>query len=87
MEDVDVSESYLAFGGQCAFALSLGAGSTAPEGKPEFALVRDGRTYVFSGAVPKALFRWIPGSAMRARRNWVKARRGTRARHRASSSV
>ncbi|MBO9706163.1 MAG: hypothetical protein J7474_11735 [Arthrobacter sp.] len=82
-----MSESYLAFGGKCAFALSLGAGSTAPEGKPEFTLERDGKTYVFSGAVPRALFRWIPGSAVRARRSWVKARLGARARHRASSSV
>ncbi|PSS44821.1 hypothetical protein C6401_06095 [Arthrobacter woluwensis] len=82
-----MSESYLAFGGKCAFALSLGAGSTAPEGKPEFALERDGKTYVFSGAVPRALFRVLPGSATRARKNWMKARRGARARHRASSSA
>ncbi|WFR82873.1 hypothetical protein [Arthrobacter sp. Y-9] len=82
-----MSESYLAFGGKCAFALSLGAGSTAPEGKPEFTLERDGKTYVFSGAVPMALFRWIPGSAVRARKSWMKARRGARGRRRASSSV
>ncbi|MFJ3956876.1 hypothetical protein [Arthrobacter sp. NPDC090010] len=70
-----MSDSYLAFDGKCAFSLSLGGSSRAPEGKPECALTRDGRTYIFAGAVPKALFQWIPGSAARARRNWVKTLR------------
>ncbi|WP_422935389.1 hypothetical protein [Sinomonas sp. P47F7] len=59
------------FDGKCAFALSVGPAAKAPEGKPEHILVRDGKTYVFSAAVPKWLFQIIPGSADRAQKNWA----------------
>lgn len=57
------------FGGQCAFGVAF-AGAKAPAGKPQHTLVKDGRTYVFSAAVPKLLFQLIPGSAERAQRKW-----------------
>lgn len=59
------------FGGTCAFALSLGPADRAPRGKPGCTLERDGHTYVFAGAVPRFLFRVLPGSAERAERHWA----------------
>jgi len=61
------------FDGKCAFATSLGPPSKAPRGKPKHTLEVDGKTYVFFGAVPKLLFRLIPGSAERAEAHWAKA--------------
>lgn len=64
----------LEFDGKCAFAVSVGGPSRAPAANPRFTLAKDGKTYGFSGAVPRALFRIIPGSAVRAQRAWVSAR-------------
>ena len=61
-----------AFDGKCAFALSMGPADKAPQGKPEYALERDGQTYLFMGAVPRFLFTVIPGSAKRAQEHWAK---------------
>lgn len=61
----------LAYDGQCAFALSLGPAEKAPAGRSDCTLVRDGRTYAFAGAVPRALFRMVSGSAARADRHWA----------------
>lgn len=58
------------FDGRCAFALSLGPAEKAPLGNPDCTLDVDGRTLVFVGAVPRFLFRLIPGSAERAKRHW-----------------
>ncbi|WP_116205280.1 hypothetical protein [Amycolatopsis circi] len=59
------------FDGKCAFALSLGPAGKAPAGKAQHALEVDGKTYYFVGAVPKLLFRLIPGSRERAERRWA----------------
>ena len=60
------------FGGKCAFALSAGApAAKAPAGNPKHTLVVDGKTYVFKAAVPKLLFKLIPGSAERAQKKWA----------------
>ena len=62
------------FDGKCAFALSAGAGpDKAPAGNPKYTLTQDGTTYVFKAAVPRWLFKTIPGSAERARKRWAKA--------------
>ena len=51
------------FGGKCAFAVALGGPEKAPAGKAKYSLEQDGKTYYFSGAVPKMLFsfesRWL----------------------------
>ena len=59
------------FGGKCSFAMSLGGPARAPEGKPKYSLVKDGKTYYFMGAVPRLLFQLIPGSAARAQAHWT----------------
>ncbi|WP_300681465.1 hypothetical protein [Nocardioides sp.] len=60
----------IAFNGVCAFAVSVGGAAKAPEAKPQYTLTRDGVTYGFLGAVPRLLFRILPGSAERAQRYW-----------------
>lgn len=54
------------FDGKCAFAVSVGAPHKAPDAKPEYTLVKDGKTYGFLSPVPKFLFRILPGSTKRA---------------------
>ena len=66
-----MSESAPEFGGKCAFAMSVGSAAKAPDGKPKYSLVKDGKTYFFFGAVPKLLFQAIPGSAARAQAHWA----------------
>jgi hypothetical protein len=67
-----MTEQNVAFDGKCAFALSAGAGpDKAPAGDPKHALEVDGTTYLFKAAVPKLLFKAIPGSAARAQRKWA----------------
>ena len=58
------------FGGHCAFATSLGGPDKAPMGKPKYTLERDGKTYVFFGAVPMMIFKAMPGLAARAQAKW-----------------
>ena len=53
------------FGGKCAFAVGLGGPAKAPEGNPKYSLEQDGKTYYFSGAVPRWLFKAF-GLAKRA---------------------
>jgi YHS domain-containing protein len=66
-----MSETTPEFDGKCAFAVSMGS-AKAPDGKPAHSLVKNGHTYYFSAAVPKLLFRIIPGSEARARARWEK---------------
>ncbi|MER6126510.1 hypothetical protein ABT173_28625 [Streptomyces sp. NPDC001795] len=66
-------QSAAEFDGKCAFALSVGPAEKAPLGNPKHVLVKDGKTYVFAGAVPKWLFQIIPGSAARAHKHWASA--------------
>lgn len=63
------------FDGKCAFAVSVAGGERAPTGKSEHTVIRDGKTYVFVGAVPKLLVQLIPGSARRAQARWAAGRR------------
>ena len=51
--------------------MSVGSAAKAPDGKPKYSLVKDGKTYFFFGAVPKLLFQTIPGSAARAQAHWA----------------
>lgn len=61
------------FEGKCAFWVSVRPSRKAPPGRSWHILARGRRMYLFSGAVPKWLFRLIPGSAGRADRNWIRA--------------
>jgi hypothetical protein len=45
------------FGGKCAFAVAMGGPEKAPAGKAKYSLDQDGKTYYFSGAVPRMLFK------------------------------
>lgn len=68
-----MSSETIEFDNKCAFAVMVGGAAKAPEAKPAHSVSRDGKTFGFSGAVPKALFQVIPGSANRAQRAWAKA--------------
>lgn len=65
----------LAFDGKCAFAVSVGGVANAPSASLKHTLTKRGTTYGFFGAVPKMLFRIVPGSAARADRAWAAAQR------------
>ena len=58
------------FDGKCAFATSLGGPDKAPQGNARYRVERNGKTYVFVGAVPKFLFQALPGMEARAQRKW-----------------
>ena len=62
-----MSEQPFELGGKCAFGTALGGLDRAPVGNPRYTLDRNGRTYVFSGALPRFLFRTFNLEA-RARR-------------------
>lgn len=62
------------FDGKCAFGVGLAGADKAPAAKPAYTLVKDGKTYAFNGAVPRFLFKIIPGSAERAQRKWAAGR-------------
>ncbi|PSR65784.1 hypothetical protein C8258_21300 [Nocardia sp. MDA0666] len=64
------------FDGKCAFAVSAAGVERAPTGKSKHTVVEDGKTYVFGGAVPKLLFRLLPGSARRAQARWAAGQTG-----------
>ena len=68
-----MSNENLEFDGKCAFAMSVGGAKHAPDAKPRYTVTKNGKTYGFVGAVPKALFQLIPGSAERADAAWAKA--------------
>jgi len=59
----------VAFDGHCAFGVGL-MGASAPAGKPAHALQVDGKTYLFSGGLQKAIARMFPGVLRRAERKW-----------------
>lgn len=56
------------FGGQCAFALSVGKEGVA--GNPRHSTVEDGKRYVFANPVAKLLWQILPGRAKKAQANW-----------------
>jgi hypothetical protein len=55
------------FGGECAFAVSLGKSAKGKEG---CYAIRDGRTYLFLNPVARFLFRILPGRLQAAERHW-----------------
>lgn len=55
------------YDGQCAFAVSTG--KTHVKGG-KHALVKDGKTYLFSNIVAKILFRLLPGRIEKADKIW-----------------
>ena len=63
------NSSNAAFGGQCAFAVSLGKKDVMCNGKHY--IVRDGKKYHFSNPVAKFLWKVIPGSKQKADSNWL----------------
>ncbi|TCJ21728.1 hypothetical protein [Nocardioides jejuensis] len=67
-----MSNDQMAFDGKCAFAVSVGGATKAPDANPKYFVAKDGVTYGFLGIVPKVLFQLIPGSAKRADRLWAK---------------
>lgn len=56
------------YGGQCAFAVSLGKSDEPESGKHQ--LVQDGRTFYFKNPVAKALFKMF-NRADKADQNWA----------------
>lgn len=56
------------FGGECAFAVSLG--KKGVPGKPGVYTVRNGKKYLFSNPVAKFLWSILPGREEKARANW-----------------
>lgn len=68
-----MTDKTMAFGGKCAFAVSVGGHNKAPDANPKYFVEKRGTTYGFVGIVPKWLFQIIPGSAERADRAWAKA--------------
>jgi len=58
------------FGGKCAFATSLGGPEKAPEGKKQYTLTSDGKTYVFLGAFPRWAFKTFKLEAC-AQKKWA----------------
>jgi YHS domain-containing protein len=59
-------ESTPEFGGKCALGVGLGGPAKAPDGKAKYSLEKDGKTYIFSGAVPRLVFKTFPGLAAKA---------------------
>jgi len=55
------------FGGQCAFAVSVGKKS---EGKEKHKIVKNGKTYYFSNPIAKLLWKILPNSQRKAELNW-----------------
>lgn len=62
------SEPSPEFGGQCAFAVS--AGKKGVPGNEKYAVVRDGKKYLFSNPIAKLLWFIVPGSRKKADSNW-----------------
>lgn len=56
------------FGGQCAFAVSLGKKNVNGNGK--HFIVKDNKKYLFSNPVAKFLWNVIPGSRKKSESNW-----------------
>jgi hypothetical protein len=63
------SEPPTEFGGECAFAVSLGKKVVA--GNPRHSVIRDGKKYVFSNPVAKLLWSLLPGRREKAEANWA----------------
>lgn len=61
------------YGGECAFAVSLG--KEAP-GSPRHWRVVDGRLFLMSNPVAKLLFRLLPGRVDAADEQWSNGQRG-----------
>lgn len=55
------------FGGECAFAVSLGKRAKGKEGCSE---IRDGKRYLFLNPVARFLWRVLPGRVQAAERHW-----------------
>lgn len=68
MKDVNNDKKPM-YNGHCAFAVSTG--KTDVQGG-EHALVKDGKTYLFSNPVAKLLFRILPNRAAKADKVWNK---------------
>jgi len=64
------SEPAPQFNGECAFAVSLGKKGVI--GREDLRLVQNGKTYLFSNAVAKLLWKLIPGRKEKAESNWSK---------------
>lgn len=65
--DEEKSSNEAMYGGQCAFAVSVG--KTHVKGK-KHSLVKDGKTYLFSNPVAKLLFRILPNRIEKADKIW-----------------
>lgn len=68
MSDQQPSSASPEYGGQCAFAVSLGKSDEPESGKHQ--LVQDGRTFYFKNPVAKFLFKTFNRSA-KADQNWA----------------
>jgi len=56
------------FGGECAFAVSLGKRAMGKESCFE---IRDGKRYLFLNPVARFLWRILPGRVQAAERHWL----------------
>ncbi len=66
-------DASLEFGGKCAFAVALGGLEKAPLASPACTLEVDGKTYAFTAAVPRWLFKTF-GLAARAQTKAAQAK-------------
>ena len=66
-----MTENTPEFDGKCALGVGLGGASKAPAGKAKYSLEKDGKTYYFSGAVPKLIFQTFPGLAAKAQQKYA----------------
>lgn len=68
MSDQQAAGGEPEFGGQCAFAVSLGKSDDPESGKHQ--MVQDGRTFYFKNGVAKFLFKTF-NRAGKADQNWA----------------
>lgn len=66
--DEQAANSDVEYGGECAFAVSLGKSDAPESGKHQ--LVQDGRTFYFKNPVAKFLFKML-NRADKADQNWA----------------
>jgi YHS domain-containing protein len=59
----------IAYGGHCAFAMSLGKKEVM--GEQKYSFIKNGKTYLFSNPVAKLLFRIFPGRENKVDSNFV----------------
>lgn len=68
----DKPDTTVAYGGDCAFALSTGKSGVPASSRHQ--IVDGGRTFYFSNPVARLLWRILPGRSSKADATWSAAR-------------